>query len=128
MPFLTSQISESLQLLAQAVRFLDVRDMPSAPPPGAAARPGAVPAGSGSEAASGGSGEPPHLSAELVRTLWPMLEAVPKRLGGSPEIAKQLFMLLGKMLTSLRMVLARQVSMILGREVVVVADDSSAII
>lgn len=102
--------------------------MPSAPPPGAAARPGAVTAGSGSESAVGGSSQPPHLSAELVRTLWPMLEAVPKRLGGSPEIVKQLFILVGKMLTSLRMVLARQVSVTLARGVVIFVDDISVVI
>lgn len=39
-----------------------------------------------------------------------MLDAVPGRLGGSPEVIRQLFSLLGKMLTSLRDVLARQVS------------------
>lgn len=50
-----------------------------------------------------------HISTELVRTLWPMLEAVPARLGGSAEIIRQLFSLVGKMLTSLRDVLARQV-------------------
>lgn len=38
-----------------------------------------------------------------------MLEAVPGRMGGSPEVIRQLFLLVGKMLTSLRMVLARQV-------------------
>lgn len=102
--------------------------MPSVSPPGASARPGAVMAASGSEAAVGGSGQPPHLSAELVRTLWPMLEAAPKRLGGSPEIAKQLFMLVGKMLTSLRMVLARQVSVTLRRGVVIFRNDSSIVI
>lgn len=55
------------------------------------------------------SGQPPQISTELVRALWPMLEAVPGRLGGSPEVVRQLFLLLGKMLTSLRMVLAQQV-------------------
>ncbi|CAN0249110.1 unnamed protein product [Scytosiphon promiscuus] len=66
-------ISEALQLLAQAVRFLD------------------------------------HISTELVRALWPMLEAVPGRMGASPEVIRQLFLLVGKLLTSLRMVLAQTV-------------------
>lgn len=63
------------------------------------------------EASGGGAGagQLPHMSTELVRTLWPMLEAVPGRMGGSPEVIRQLFLLVGKLLTSLRMVLARQV-------------------
>ena len=103
------QISEALQLMAQAVRFLDVRDMPPAPPPVPSPRLPAAP-GDGGGGAGEWSGQPrSHMSAELVRTLWPMLEAAPGRLGGSAEIIKQLFLLVGKMLTSLRMVLAQQV-------------------
>ena len=64
---------------------------------------------SGGAGGGGGGGQPPHMSTELVRTLWPMLEAVPGRMGGSPEVMRQLFLLVGKLLTSLRMVLARQV-------------------
>lgn len=109
-----TKISEALQLLAQAVRFLDVRDTPPAPPPGSpaagarsSAGPGATPAAGGVEGGAGG--QPPHMSTELVRTLWPMLEAAPGRMGPSPEVMRQLFLLVGKLLTSLRMVLARQV-------------------
>eukprot|EP00903_Cladosiphon_okamuranus_P012346 g11575.t1 len=108
-------ISEALQLLAQAVRFLDGRDTPPAPPPGSPAAGPRSPTGPGGAAGVDGSGggvgtgQPPHMSTELVRTLWPMLEAVPGRMGGSPEVIRQLFLLVGKLLTSLRMVLARQV-------------------
>ncbi|CAM9778413.1 unnamed protein product [Discosporangium mesarthrocarpum] len=49
------------------------------------------------------------MSVDLVRNLWPMLEAVPRRLGWSTEILGQLFMLLSKMLTSLRGILAQQI-------------------
>ncbi|CAN0184108.1 unnamed protein product, partial [Ectocarpus sp. 8 AP-2014] len=116
-------ISEALQQLAQAVRFLDVRDTPPAPPPGSpaavAARGmspagpvaadggagGAGPGGAGAGGAGAGA-QSQHISTELVRTLWPMLEAVPGRMGGSPEVMRQLFLLVGKLLTSLRMVLA----------------------
>lgn len=109
------KVSEALQLLAQAVRFLDGRDTPPAPPPGspAGARsptgPGAAATGVEGSGGPGGGGQPPHMSAELVRTLWPMVEAVPGRMGGSPEVMRQLFLLVGKLLTSLRLVLARQV-------------------
>ncbi|CAN0244137.1 unnamed protein product, partial [Laminaria digitata] len=107
-------ISEALHLLAQAVRFLDVRDLPPAPPPVSPAGSSSSPRGPASPVAAGGavetrSGQPPHISTELVRALWPMLEAVPARLGASAEVVRQLFLLLGKMLTSLRMVLAQQV-------------------
>lgn len=121
----TPKVSEALQLLAQAVRFLDGRDTPPAPPPGspaAGARSPAGPGASASAAAAGvegsggagagggsGGGQHPHISTELVRTLWPMLEAMPQRMGGSPDVIRQLFLLVGKLLTSLRMVLARQV-------------------
>lgn len=102
------QISEALQLLAQAVRFLDVRDLPPAPPPGSPAS--ASPVGRGRPGLAQGSGQPTtHISTELVNTLWPMLEAVPGRLGGSAEVIRQLFSLVGKMLASLRGALARQV-------------------
>lgn len=84
--------------------------MPPAPPPVSPVR---SPGGPGAAGAPGvgeaGGGQPTHISTELVRTLWPMLAAVPGRLGGSREIVRQLFLLVGKMLTSLRMVLARQV-------------------
>lgn len=38
-----------------------------------------------------------------------MLEAVPGRMGDRPDVIRQLFLLVGKLLTSLRMVLAQQV-------------------
>lgn len=83
--------------------------MPPAPPPSSpSARVGGG-GGGGGEAGGTGQQQPVHMTAELVRGLWPMLEAVPGRLGGSPEIIRQLFLLMGKMLTSLRMVLALQV-------------------
>ncbi|CAN0166399.1 unnamed protein product, partial [Hapterophycus canaliculatus] len=123
-------ISETLQLLAQAVRFLDVRDTPPAPPPGSQAAAAATgtrspPVGPGqpgsgaatatglAAGAGGGVGDgghaPQHISTEFVRALWPMLEAVPRRMGASPEVIRQLFLLVGKLLTSLRMELAQQV-------------------
>lgn len=107
-PARPDQISEALQLLAQAVRFLDVRDLPPAPPPGSPSS--TSPVGRGRSGLAQGSGQPPtHIGTELVNTLWPMLEAVPGRLGGSAEVIRQLFSLVGKMLTSLRGTLARQV-------------------
>lgn len=65
--------------------------------------------GAGLGGAGAGGAQSQHMSTELVRTLWPMLEAVPGRMGGSPEVMRQLFLLVGKLLTSLRMVLAQQV-------------------
>ncbi|CAN0260132.1 unnamed protein product [Ectocarpus fasciculatus] len=74
------------------------------------AGPGTADGGAGGAGAGGAGGaQSQHISTELVRTLWPMLEAVPGRMGGSPEVMRQLFLLVGKLLTSLRMVLARQV-------------------
>ncbi|CAM9851993.1 unnamed protein product, partial [Phaeothamnion confervicola] len=79
-----AEASAALQVLAQAVRFLDV--------PGAA----------------GGDGSR-HASAELLRNLWPLLEACASRLCNNEETMTQLFALISKMLMSLRDVLGTQV-------------------
>ncbi|CAM9684349.1 unnamed protein product [Chrysoparadoxa australica] len=75
------KLSQSLELMAQAVRFMD------APP---------EPSGA-------------HIALDLLSRLWPLLEAAAQRMAADEQVVISLFTLMGKMFTSLRETLARQV-------------------
>ncbi|KAG5177666.1 armadillo-type protein [Tribonema minus] len=88
---LLQDVKQVTEVLTQIVRFLD------APPAAAAAA-----------AADGGGGSGAHACAELLQSLRPLVDAVAGRCQGSEEVMAQLFLLVGKALSSLRSLPALQ--------------------